>query len=86
MAPEESLTRPRVPEQEDTSSPLFTPAVVANEDNVLTGQLLHPLQHTLQLFTDSLGCTLRRLHGRGRKWIAHKFSQIESSSVGSQEV
>ena len=66
-----------------------------NEDNVLKGQPLHPLQHALQLFADAsnkgLGHSHRRLHGkrllvRLRRPVAHILSRTKSGSSGTQEV
>ena len=55
VALEESLACARGPREEDSSSQisLSSSAVVLDEDNVLRGQPLHPLQHALQLFTDA---------------------------------
>ena len=54
-----------------------------DKGNVLSGQPLHPLCHTLQLFKDAAN-EVRVLHRKrpqvsARKPIAHKFPRIEGS-------
>ena len=58
------------------------------EDNVLTGQALHPLKHALQIFTDASkegwGASLKRMHCKRvlvptRKQAAYKLSGTKSS-------
>ena len=58
------------------------------EDNVLTGQPLHPLQHALQIFTDA---SLKRAYCQRilvptGKQIAHKLLGVKSSLSGSKRV
>ena len=50
MAPETELAYPRISQEMHSDSHLPSPWL--QEDNVL-GQPLHPLQHSLQLFTDT---------------------------------
>ena len=60
------------------------------EENVLPGQPLHPLHHTIQVYTclkRRLACSLRRLHSKwhlvsSRKLITHKLSGIKSCFIG----
>ena len=64
------------------------------EDNVLTGQPLHPMQHTLQIFTDTSkegwGAHTRTHCKRGLviaiKQAAHKLSRTKSSLPSLERV
>ena len=59
------------------------------ENNVLKGQPLHPLQHTLQMFTDASnegwGAHLGGSTARGVWSEPHQFLGTQGSSSGSQE-
>ena len=66
-----------------------------DQKNVLRGQPLHPVKHTLQVFTDAkkqrLGSTLKGLHCkrhvvRHKKSPSHQFSEVKGSLPGSQEL
>ena len=53
MAPQTKLEGPRITRKGDTRS-LHPPfKMVLEESNMPQGQLLHPLKHALQLFTDA---------------------------------
>ena len=64
-----------------------------DENNVLSGQPLHPLQHALQLFTDASnegwGAHLGDHTAKGvwsEKPVAHKLSRAKGGPSGPQEV
>ena len=64
------------------------------EDNILTGQPLHPLQHTLQIFTDASnegwgahlgGSTARGVWSEPESRLHINFLGVKSSLTGPQE-
>ena len=93
----ETLACPRSPGKGHSPAQISpcSSALVVGSKNVLKGQLLHPLCHALQLFTDAsnegwgahlVDYTAKGLWSRARRRLAHKPSRAQSSFVGPKTV
>ena len=83
MASQKQLEDSGIPRKGYSSTQVFTsPFTMLKEDSVLTGQPLHPIQHALQIFTDTSkegwGAHLNEFTARGN-WHCHCVPYYEES-------
>ena len=92
VASESKLARPSVLGEKSIPIPKSLHRHL-QEDNILVGQPLHPLQHAVQMFTDTskgrMVCSFRRLYSQrsvvhSRKQTKHQFSGIEGRCFGPE--
>ena len=97
VAPQKQLEGARITRKGDPNSQVLAPHLQwwLKEDNVLTGQPLHPIKHALQIFTDTLkegwGTHLNKTHCKrvlvtARKQAAYQLSGTKISLSSSERV